>query len=192
MFKVCTRVMIYEYYLTTWEVVLSGRDITSYVSMAACQCLDAFPLTLVKMSGSVSLTIHRQQDTFKTSLCDLVTFMVIGLRYPQFSKSSQRSVRLDNTSGYVRTSLEGKVQLNNGIQEWTFPYTGMYFIEAFGASGANEACTRADCSPLLIAGGEGARGGKLGRRSRASLACPQTSFGVRLSRIHFSPKEEEK
>ena len=81
--------------------------------------------------------------------------MFIGLRYPQFSKSSQRLVRLDNTSGYVRTSLEGKVQLNNGIQEWAFPYTGMYFIEVFGASGANDACTRADCSPLLIAGSGG-------------------------------------
>ena len=148
-------------------MVHSGRDITSCVSMAACQCLDAFPLTLVKMSGSKSLTINHQQDTFKTSLCDLVTFMVIGLRYPQFSKSSQRSVRLYNTSGYVRTSLEGKVkeskvQLNNGIQEWSFPYTGMYFINVFGASGANEACTRADCSPLLIAGGgEGGGEGNL-------------------------------
>ena len=64
------------------EVVHSGRDITSCVSMAACQCLDAFPLTLVKMSGSVSLTIHPQQNTFETSLCDLVSFMFIGLRYP--------------------------------------------------------------------------------------------------------------
>ena len=81
-FKVSTRVMIYEYYLTTWEVVHLGREITSFVSMAACQCLDAFPLTLVKMSGSVSLIIHHQQNTFKTSLCDLVSFMFIGLRYP--------------------------------------------------------------------------------------------------------------
>ena len=79
MFKVSTRVMIYEYYLTTWEVVHLGRDITSCVSMAACQCLDAFPLSLVKMSVSEGLTIHHEQDTFKTSLCVLVSFMVTGL-----------------------------------------------------------------------------------------------------------------
>ena len=51
-----------------------------------------------------------------------------------------------NTSGYLGTSLEGEVQLNNGIQEWSVPYTGTYFIEAFGASGANGTCSRADCS----------------------------------------------
>ena len=51
-----------------------------------------------------------------------------------------------NTSGYVGTFLEDKVQLNNGIQEWTVPYTSMYFIEVFGASGANGTYTRADFS----------------------------------------------
>ena len=40
-------------------------------------------------------------------------------------------------SGYARTSLEGKVTLNNGIQIWTVPVTGTYVIEASGASGGN-------------------------------------------------------
>ena len=58
---------------------------------------------------------------------------------------AQGPVGPKNTSGYVGTSLEGKVQLDNGIQEWTVPNTGAYFIEALGASGANGTCSRADC-----------------------------------------------
>ena len=41
------------------------------------------------------------------------------------------------TSGYTNTSLEGAVKLNKGIQCWIIPYTGMYTIEALGASGQN-------------------------------------------------------
>ena len=42
-----------------------------------------------------------------------------------------------NTSGYLGTSLEGKVTLDNGIQIWTVPVTGIYVIEVSGASGAS-------------------------------------------------------
>ena len=42
-----------------------------------------------------------------------------------------------NTSGYVGTLLEDKVTLDNGIQIWTVPVTGIYVIEVSGASGAN-------------------------------------------------------
>ena len=42
-----------------------------------------------------------------------------------------------NTSGYLGTPLEGKVTLNNGIQIWTVPETGIYVIEVSGASGAS-------------------------------------------------------
>lgn len=59
---------------------------------------------------------------------------------------AQGPVGPNSTSGYLGTSLEGQVQLNNGIQEWIVPYTGKYFIEAFGASGSNGTCSRADCS----------------------------------------------
>ncbi|KAJ7387549.1 Glycine rich protein [Desmophyllum pertusum] len=65
-----------------------------------------------------------------------------------------------NTSGYSGTLLEGQVQLNNGIQEWTVPYTGTYVVEAFGASGANGTCTGA-CS--------GWRRGGLGAKSSVRL-----------------------
>ena len=44
-----------------------------------------------------------------------------------------------DTSGYKGTPLEGKVNLENGIQTWIVPVTGMYSVEAWGASGANGA-----------------------------------------------------
>lgn len=59
-----------------------------------------------------------------------------------------------NTSGYLGTSLEGKVQLKNGIQMWTVPNTGRYVIDAFGASGGNGTCD--SCAEWRL-GGLGAK-----------------------------------
>lgn len=42
-----------------------------------------------------------------------------------------------NIDSYKGTTLEGDVTLHNGIQFWKVPFTGMYTIEAIGASGAN-------------------------------------------------------
>ena len=42
-----------------------------------------------------------------------------------------------NISGYLGTSLAGKVTLDSGIQIWTVPVTGIYVIEVSGASGAS-------------------------------------------------------
>ena len=40
-------------------------------------------------------------------------------------------------STYSGTSLEGAVQLNNGIQLWTVPITATYQISALGAAGGS-------------------------------------------------------
>lgn len=42
--------------------------------------------------------------------------------------------------GYKRTSLEGKVNIVQGIQYWKIPVSGTYVIEALGASGGNGTC----------------------------------------------------
>lgn len=42
-----------------------------------------------------------------------------------------------DTSGYQGTPLDGKVQLNGGIQIWSVPVTGVYSVTAWGASGGN-------------------------------------------------------
>ena len=43
--------------------------------------------------------------------------------------------------GYKSTSLEN-VHLINGIQEWTVPRSGMYYVQAGGASGGNSTDNR--------------------------------------------------
>ena len=60
-----------------------------------------------------------------------------------------------STAGYEGTSLEGQVILDKGIQIWTVPVTGIYVIEASGASGANGT----DAASLLLwkLGGLGAK-----------------------------------
>ena len=76
------------------------------------------------------------------------------MRFVFTTLGGQGPVGPTNTSGYLGTSLEGQVHLNNGIQEWKVRYTGKYFIEAFGASGANGTC--ANCSGWKL-GGRGAK-----------------------------------
>lgn len=61
-----------------------------------------------------------------------------------------------NSNGYNGSNLEGKVQVNNGIQTWTVPFTGNYIIEAYGASGANGTCTKLTCQGWST-GGHGAK-----------------------------------
>ena len=56
-----------------------------------------------------------------------------------------------NTSGYQGTPLEGKVQLEDGIQIWRVPATGEYSVEAWGASGASSS------GLSRLVGGNGAR-----------------------------------
>lgn len=51
--------------------------------------------------------------------------------------------------------MAGKVTLQNGIQIWKVPYTGLYSIEAFGASGANG--TNSSVGAGWRLGGRGAR-----------------------------------
>ena len=60
-----------------------------------------------------------------------------------------------NTSGYLGTPLEGKVQLQDGTQIWEVPETGTYEIEARGASGANG--TNSSDPKVWKLGGRGAR-----------------------------------
>ena len=56
--------------------------------------------------------------------------------------------------GYKKTSLEGQVDVQQGIQFWKVPESGTYVIEAFGASGGNGTCQT--CSGWKL-GGLGAR-----------------------------------
>ena len=43
------------------------------------------------------------------------------------------------SAGYGGTSLEGKVRVQQGLQQWTIPMTGLYDVEVCGASGGDYA-----------------------------------------------------
>ena len=60
-----------------------------------------------------------------------------------------------DTSGYQGTPLEGKVQLNGGIQIWSVPITGVYSVTAWGASGGLD--TNNNGGVGWTSGGKGAR-----------------------------------
>ena len=154
-------------YLTTWEehallghmiVANTGRDITSCVHgcLSTPGCLSfnfGEDVSLCELNNSSS-TRHLQYFTVRPGFVYGHWITLAVIQYVFTTLGAQGPVGPNNTSGYVGTSLEGKVQLNNGIQEWTVPYTGMYFIEVFGASGANGTCT--NCSGWKH-GGLGAR-----------------------------------
>ena len=92
-----------------------------------------------------------------------------------------------NTSGYLGTLLEGHVKLINGIQEWTVPYTGTYFIEAFGASGSNGTCnsysgwTLGGLGAKIVGSFELQHGRKLkilvGQKGQVNFDFPQAAAG---------------
>ena len=140
-------------------VANSGRDITSCahgcLSMPGCLSFNfGEDVSLCELNNSSS-TRHLQDFTVRPGFVYGHWITLAVIQYVFTTLGAEGPVGPDNTSGYVGTSLEGKVQLNNGIQEWTVPYTGMYFIEVFGASGANGTCAR-DCSGWRH-GGLGAR-----------------------------------
>ena len=60
-----------------------------------------------------------------------------------------------DTLGYQGTPLEGKVQLNGGIQIWSVPITGVYSVTAWGASGGLD--TNNNGAVGWTSGGKGAR-----------------------------------
>ena len=139
-------------------VANSGRDITSCahgcLSMPGCLSFNfGEDVSLCELNNSSS-TRHLQDFTVRPGFVYGHWITLAVIQYVFTTLGAEGPLGPNNTSGYVGTSLEGKVQLNNGIQEWTVPYTGMYFIEVFGASGANGTC--ANCSGWKH-GGLGAR-----------------------------------
>lgn len=80
---------------------------------------------------------------------------VAPMKFVFTTLGAQGSMGPSNATGYLGSTLEGQVYLNNGIQEWVVPYKGKYLIEAFGASGANGTCTER-CSGWTR-GGRGAK-----------------------------------
>ena len=137
-------------YLSLWEdhVLLghvmelhSARGITScaYHCLSKLECVSfnfGKASNLCELNNSSSQ--FAKQDLMRKS--DFVHGHWITLPVVFTTLGAQGPTGPMNTSEYLGTSLEGQVQLKNGIQMWTVPNTGRYVIEAFGASGGNGKC----------------------------------------------------
>lgn len=140
-------------YLTLWEDhVLLGHVMelhsTQGITSCAQRCLSKLECLSFNF-GTTSKLCELNNSSSRLAKQDLVRksgFIHahwITLPVMQFvftTLGAQGPMGPTNTSGYLGTSLEGQVQLNNGIQMWTVPYTGRYIIDAFGASGGNGKC----------------------------------------------------
>ena len=148
-------------YLSTWEEhALLGHAITVQHVRGFTSCVQV----CLSMPGCLSFNFGKKSNrcelnnSSSQSLQHLDDFttrqgFVYGhwitipiMRFIFTTLGARGAYGPNNTSGYLGTLLEDQVNLNSGIQEWTVPYTGTYFIEAFGASGANGTCSRQDCS----------------------------------------------
>lgn len=64
----------------------------------------------------------------------------------------------DCNTAYTSTDLNGEVTVNNGIQEWTVPYTDTYVIEVWGAKGGYAgSCDNGQIGGTACRGVNGAR-----------------------------------
>lgn len=140
-------------YLTLWEDhVLLGHVMelhsTRGVTSCAQRCLSKpecvsfnFGITSNLCELNNSSSRFAKQDLVRKSGFIHANWITLPVMQFVFTTlGAQGPMGPTNTSGYIGTSLEGQVQLNNGIQMWTVPYTGRYIIDAFGASGGNGKC----------------------------------------------------
>ena len=157
-------------YLSLWDDhVLLGHVITFHPTQGITSCAQSClskPGCLSFNFGTDSSVceLNNSSSQFRKHLKDFVRrpgfvhghWITVGqiMQFVFTTLGGQGSLGPTNTSGYLGTLLEGKVQLSNGIQEWTVPYTGTYFIEAYGASGANGTC---DTCSVWRRGGLGAK-----------------------------------
>lgn len=148
-------------YLSVWEdhsllghvtVVKTTRGITSCTqscfSMSGCLSFNfGKDSNRCELNNSSSPSLNHQGDlTIRRGFVYGHWISIPLMKFVFTTLGAQGPMGPKNISGYLGTSLEGQVQLKNGIQKWDVPYTGTYFIEAFGASGSNGTCSRSGCS----------------------------------------------
>ena len=152
-------------YLTIWDdKVLLGHVITVHyvdgITLCAHDCLSKPGCRSFNFGKDSNLCELNNSSSKPKDLVSKESFLhgsliiVPIIKFVFTTLGAQGPTGPTNTSGYLGTTLEGHVKLNNGIQEWTVPHTGTYYIEAFGASGANGTCD--SCSGWRL-GGLGAK-----------------------------------
>ena len=152
-------------YLTIWDdKVLLGHVITVHyvdgITLCAHDCLSKPGCRSFNFGKDSNLCELNNSSSKPKDLVSKASFLhgsliiVPIIKFVFTTLGAQGPTGPTNTSGYLGTTLEGHVRLKNGIQEWAVPHTGTYYIEAFGASGANGTCDT--CSGWRL-GGLGAK-----------------------------------
>lgn len=138
-------------YLTIWDdKVLLGHVITVHyvdgITSCAHDCLSKPGCQSFNFGKDSSLCELNNSSSKPKDLVSKASFLhgsliiVPIIKFVFTTLGAQGPTGPTNTSGYLGTTLEGHVRLKSGTQEWTVPHTGTYYIEAFGASGANGTC----------------------------------------------------
>lgn len=153
-------------YLTIWDdKVLLGHVITVHyvdgITLCAHDCLSKPGCRSFNFGKDSNLCELNNSSSKPKDLVSKESFLhgsliiVPIIKFVFTTLGAQGPTGPTNTSGYLGTTLEGHVRLKSGTQEWTVPHTGTYYIEAFGASGANGTCDNS-CSGWRL-GGLGAK-----------------------------------
>ena len=153
-------------YLTIWDdKVLLGHVITVHyvdgITLCAHDCLSKPGCQSFNFGKDSNLCELNNSSSKPKDLVSKESFLhgsliiVPIIKFVFTTLGAQGPTGPTNTSGYLGTTLEGHVRLKSGTQEWTVPHTGTYYIEAFGASGANGTCD-ISCSGWRL-GGLGAK-----------------------------------
>ena len=138
-------------YLTIWDdKVLLGHVITVHyvdgITLCAHDCLSKPGCQSFNFGKDSNLCELNNSSSKPKDLVSKASFLhgsliiVPIIKFVFTTLGAQGPTGPTNTSGYLGTTLEGHVRLKSGTQEWTVPHTGTYYIEAFGASGANGTC----------------------------------------------------
>ena len=153
-------------YLTIWDdKVLLGHVITVHyvdgITLCAHDCLSKPGCQSFNFGKDSNLCELNNSSSKPKDLVSKASFLhgnliiVPIIKFVFTTLGAQGPTGPTNTSGYLGTTLEGHVRLKNGTQEWIVPHTGTYYIETFGASGANGTCDES-CSGWRL-GGLGAK-----------------------------------
>ncbi len=121
----------------TWSVGSCGSGLELTASGSVCQCPDPGYTVRPQIANANWGGINTA--TCNASTQTLTVVFTTSYTFTNASAAGRTGPTQANVnSAYSGTTLAGLVTVNTqGIQEWTVPSTGNYYMEAYGASGAS-------------------------------------------------------
>jgi len=149
----------------TWIVYCNDTFGLYYSKSVTFSKVPLIGLTVIRPTGNVNVTLHETFSVLANVSCSNVDCGEINVSLDPVSEtvynfttcgaSGKTGPSQDNCdTNYTGTTLEGLVNINDGIQNFTVPTTGTYIIEVYGARGGNSVNYIA---PTYAGGGLGAK-----------------------------------